>query len=142
MTDPPLTARDHVLTGVACLAAGVIVGAAYSVVAPPLAPYAAVRLNGWWFALVAFACAAALGLGIGHRRPRAVLGGAGIVSALSSMLYALMLALPAFAPNTPNINGLVNYALTQASVTFFIVAFLAFPGAIAGLLVSYVWYYR
>lgn len=142
MPDQPLTVRDHLLTGLACLAASVIVGTAYTVVAPPLAPYAAIRLNGWWFAIIAFACTFALGLGIGQHRPRAVLVGAALVSFLGSALYALMLAMPAFTPNTPNVNGLVNYALTQASVTFFIVAFIAFPGAIAGLLVSYLWYYR
>jgi hypothetical protein len=51
-----------------------------------------------------------------------------------------MLALPAFTPYTPNVTGLINYSLTQASVTFFIVFFIALPGAIVGLLASYFWH--
>ena len=59
-----------------------------------------------------------------------------------SVLYALLLVLPVFSPNALNIIGLVNYALTQASVTLIIVAFIGFIGAITGLLASYLWYER
>ena len=67
-------------------------------------------LVSWWIALgvvVAFVLAVA-------------------VSLLSSGVYAAMLALPAFAPNTPNVVGLVNYALTQATVAFFLVSFVLY----------------
>lgn len=142
MPDRPPTWRENLLAAVACLAGGLVIGVAYAVVAPPLAPYAPVAIGGWWFALLAFGCTAALGVGLGHRRPRAVLVGALAVSLLSSALYAALLALPALAPRAINIVGLVNYALTQAAVTFFLVAFIGFPGAIAGLLASYFWHDR
>ena len=117
MLDQPPTTRDHLLTVLACVAGGIIIGAAYTIVAPPLAPYAQFPLNGWWFAVLTFACTTALGVGIGHRRPRAVLGSVAVVALVSSALYALLLALPSFSPHALNIIGLVNYALTQASVT-------------------------
>jgi hypothetical protein len=142
MPDRPLTVGESLLIALACLASGVVIGAAYSVVAPPLVPYSPVAVSGWLFILVAAGCTVALGLGIGFRHPRAVLLSAGGVALLSSALYAVMLALPSFAPATPNIIGLVNYSLTQATVTFFIVSFIAFPGAITGLLVSYFWHDR
>ena len=137
MHDRAPTIRDHLLTILACLGSSLVVGMAYTVVAPPLVPYATLPLNGWSFALIAFASTVTLGIGIGYRRPGAIIASAIAVSFLSSAIYALMLALPAFTPNTPNVTGLINYAVTQASVTFFIVFFIALPGAIVGLLTSY-----
>ena len=142
MHDQPPTARDHLLTTLACLACSLVIGAAYTAVASSLAPYAPFPLNGWWFTMLTSLCTIILGVGIGHRRPRAVLGGAAVVTFLSSALYGLMLALPIFSPDARNIIGLVNYALTQATVTMFIVGFIAFPGALVGLLASYFWHDR
>jgi len=142
MLDQPPSRRDHLLTALACLAGGIVVCAAYTAVAPALAPYAPLSLSSWWFALIAFACTTALGVGIGHRRPGAAIGSAAIVALLSSVLYALLLVLPAFSSSALNIIGLVNYAITQASVTFFIVGFIGFIGAITGLLASYFWHDR
>lgn len=142
MHDQPPTLRDHLLTAVACLAASLVIGAAYTMVTPQLSAYAPIPLNGWWFTLITAVCTIILGVGIGHRRPRAVLAGAGVVTLLASVFYGVMLALPTFSPQALNIIGVVNYALTQATVTVFIVGFIAFPGALAGLLVSYFWYYR
>lgn len=142
MHDQPPTMSDHLLTAVACLAASLVIGAAYTAVTPQLSAYAPIPLNGWLFTIIAAVCTTILGVGIGHRRPRAVLVGAAAVSFLSSVSYGVMLALPTFSPDALNIIGVVNYALTQATVTFFIVGFIAFPGALAGLLMSYFWYYR
>jgi hypothetical protein len=142
MHDQPPTMRDHLLTTLACLASSVVIGAAYTIITPQLSLYAPFPFNGVWFTIVAAACALILGIGIGHRRPRAVLVGAVVVSFLSSAIYGLMLALPVFSPNAHNIIGLVNYALTQAGVTFFIIGFIAFPGALFGLLASYFWHDR
>jgi hypothetical protein len=142
MHDRPPTRGEHILTVLACVACSVVIGAAYTVVASSLAMYAPFPLNGWGFVILASACTVALGIGIGHRRPRAVLTAAAVVSILSSAIYALMLALPAFSPTARNIYGLINFALTQATVTFFIVGFFAFPGALVGLLASYFWHDR
>jgi hypothetical protein len=142
MHDRPPTWGEHLLTILACLASSVVIGAAYTVVTPQLSAYAPFPLNGWGFVIVAAACTVALGIGIGHRRPRAVMVGAAVVSFLSSVLYGLMLALPVFSPDARNIIGLVNFALTQATVTFFVVGFIAFPGALIGLLASYFWHDR
>jgi hypothetical protein len=142
MHDRPPTLSDQLLTAVACLATSVVVGAAYTMVTSQLSAYAPVPLNWWGFAAITGVSTTVLGVGIGHRRPRAVLTGAAVVSLLSSVFYGLMLALPTFSPDALNIIGVVNYALTQATVTFFIVSFMAFPGALIGLLASYFWYYR
>ena len=142
MLDRPPSRRDHLLTALASLASGIIICAAYVAVAPALAPYAPLSLSSWWFALIAFACTTALGVGIGYRRPRAVIISAATVALISSALYAALLALPILSPSALNIIGLVNYALTQASVTFFIVGFIGFIGAITGLLASYFWHDR
>ena len=91
MHDQPPTARDHLLTATSCLACSLVIGAAYTAVASSLAPYAPFPLNGWWFTILTSVCTVTLGIGIGHRRPRAVLVAAAIVSFLSSALYGLML---------------------------------------------------
>ena len=134
--------RAAVLGALACVACGTISGATYTLVAPPLAPYAPVALPGWWFAASTFACVALLSFGLGHSRPRGVIVAAFVVPALAAALFAVMLALPAFTDLAENVIGLINYALTQATFAFFTILVLAFPAAIAGLLGSYCWYER
>ena len=142
MQDQLPTMRDHLQVALACFAASLVIGAAYTSVTPQLSAYAPIPLNGIWFTLITGVCTIFLGIGIGHKRPRAVLAGAAAVSLLSSVFYGIMLALPTFSPDARNIIGVVNFALTQSTVTLIIVSFIVFPGALIGLLASYFWYYR
>ena len=80
MHDQSPTVSDQLLTVLACLAASLVIGAAYTMVTPQLSSYAPIPLNGWWFTIIAGVCTFVLGVGIGHRRPRAVLFGAAVVS--------------------------------------------------------------
>lgn len=126
----------------ACLAMSIIVGAAYTFVSPQLAPYAPVALSGYWFVAITALGTVALGFALGHQHPRLVIASSFVVATLGSAVYGAMLALPAITPDALNIIGLVNFALTQAAVTFFIIVLIAFPAAIAGLLMSFLWHDR
>lgn len=134
--------RDHLQVTLACFAASLVIGAAYTSVTPQLSAYAPIPLNGILFTVITGVSTILLGIGIGHKRPRAVLVAAAAVSLLSSAFYGIMLALPTFSPDARNIIGVVNYALTQSTVTLIIVSFIVFPSALIGLLASYFWYYR
>lgn len=134
--------RVTALGALACVACGIISGATYTLVAPPLAPYAPVALAGWWFVFATFACVTLLSFGLGHQRPRGVLVAAFVVPVLAAALFGLMIALPAFTEYAENVIGLINYALTQAAFAFFTILVIAFPAAIAGLIGSYYWYER
>lgn len=133
------TRRLNGLAALACLACGLIVGAAYTSFAPPLAPFAPFALSGGWFALISAASAVALGLGIGHQRLRAVMLAALAVAALGSALFAALLVLPVFTPEGRNVIGLLNYALTQAAFAFFAMVVIVFPAAMVGMLADYLW---
>jgi hypothetical protein len=136
------TLRTGALGLLASIACSIVTGAAYTLVAPALAPYAPVALSGWWFATITFACVALLSFGFGHDRPRVVIVAAFAVSVLGAGLFALMLALPAFTSYGGNVIGLVNYALTYSAFAFFTILVIAFPAAIAGLVGSYYWHER
>lgn len=127
------------LAALGCIACGVVVGAAYTLVAPPLAPFAPFALSGWGFAAITLAATGILGCGLGAHRPRAVVAMPLLVAALAAAIYALLLALPAFAPYGGDTVGLINYALNQAAFAFFIIIVLTFPAAIVGLLANYFW---
>jgi len=136
------TRRTVALGVLASIACSIVTGAAYTMVAPALAPYAPIALSGWWFAIITFACVALLSFGLGHDRPRIVISAAFVVSVLGAALFALMLALPAFTAYGGNVIGLVNYALTYSAFAFFTILAIAFPAAITGLVGSYYWHER
>ena len=127
------------LIALACLACGVVLGAAYSLFAPPLAPFAPIAFSGWAFALLTFAAVVALGVGLGHTRPRVVMLAAPGVAALGTALFAAILALPLATAYGVNAVGLINYAITQAAFAFFVLLTIAFPAAMVGMLASYFW---
>ena len=134
--------RAGALGALASAACGIVIGASYTLVAPPLAPYAPVALTGWGFAAITSFCVVLLSFGLGHRRPRGVIVAALVIPLLSGALFALMLALPAFTDFGSNVIGLINYALTQAAIAYFTILVIAFPAAIAGLVGSYWWHER
>lgn len=127
------------LTIVAVLAAGVVIGALYCLVTLPLAPYAPLKVEGWVLALVTMVCIAALGVGLGHERMRLSFIATAGVAVVAAAVYGGLLALPAFTEYSTNAVGLVNYALTEATFAGFIVLVIAFPAMILGLVISYWW---
>ena len=121
-------------------AAGLIVGAAYALATPVLAPYAPLRLASGWFFLIVLTSSAAVAIGL--EQPRAALAAVPPIAAVAGAVIGLVLALPAFTDADLNAVGLTNYAITQGAFAFFILLPLVFFGASLGLVLTYLWHDR
>jgi hypothetical protein len=134
--------RRPALTGVllrvlAILMGGVVTAAGWTLASPTTLPYAPLHLSGGLFFLIVLAASAVVALVMGQ--PRAAFGSVPVLSAVTAVLYGLVLALPALVDPTLNAVGLVNYAITQGAFAFFIILPLAFFGACVGLIAGYIW---